>query len=219
MELIPLYIYGAGGAASYVKWTVEMINDVKPTYELLGLIDDRSEFHGKIEYDLPIVSLDEAGKRAPRADLVAAVGSTYLRQKLVKKAKTYGFKFPTLVDPNSRISKSVRIGEGTIIVLHEIVGPECNIGEHVHLTGGFGVIGHHVTIQDYCTIASGVNIAGHVRVGKNVFIGAGATIIDGTSKNPLIIADDVFIGAGSLVNKSITQNGIRVAGVPARQIP
>ena len=219
MRSKPLFIYGAGGAASYVTWTVELINDVKPTYELLGLIDDRPELHGKIEYDLPIVSLETAIKQASGAYLVAAIGSPCMRRKLVERAKTGGFKFPVLVDPNSHISKWVRIGEGTVIVIHEIIGPKIEIGEHVHLTGGYGVIGHHVNIGDYCTIATGVNIAGHVRVGKNVFIGAGVTIIDGTADNPLTIADDVFIGAGSLVHKSITKNGIRVAGVPARHLP
>jgi serine O-acetyltransferase len=46
-----------------------------------------------------------------------------------------------------------------------------------------------------------------------VFIGPGAVII-----GPLEIADDIAIGANSFVNKSFTEKGIIVAGVPAKKV-
>lgn len=51
------------------------------------------------------------------------------------------------------------------------------------------------------------------KIGNNVFIGAGAKIY-----GDIIIADDTAIGANSLVNKSFTESGITIAGIPARKV-
>jgi hypothetical protein len=54
------------------------------------------------------------------------------------------------------------------------------------------------------------NISGNVKIGKNVFIGTGAMVLE-----RLTICDDVIIGAGAVVNRSITEPGVYV-GVPAK---
>ena len=51
-----------------------------------------------------------------------------------------------------------------------------------------------------------------IRVGNNVYIGAGATILPGVT-----IGDNCIIGAGAVVSKSIPDNSVAV-GVPARRI-
>lgn len=51
------------------------------------------------------------------------------------------------------------------------------------------------------------------RIGNNVDIGVGARII-----GDIEIADDIIIGAGAVVNKSFTEKGITIAGVPAVKI-
>lgn len=55
-------------------------------------------------------------------------------------------------------------------------------------------------------------IALPVTIGENVYIGAGATILQGIS-----IGDNAIVGAAALVNKNIEAGKI-VAGVPARQL-
>lgn len=51
------------------------------------------------------------------------------------------------------------------------------------------------------------------RIGNNVYIGPGAKIF-----GEIEIADDVVIGANAVVNKSFTEKGITIAGVPARKV-
>jgi serine O-acetyltransferase len=50
-------------------------------------------------------------------------------------------------------------------------------------------------------------------IGNNVYIGTGARILGN-----ITIAHNVVIGANSVVTKSITEQGITVAGVPAKKI-
>ncbi len=51
-----------------------------------------------------------------------------------------------------------------------------------------------------------------IKIGSNVFIGAGVTILPGVT-----IGNNVIVGAASVVTKDIPSNSV-VAGVPAKQI-
>lgn len=83
----------------------------------------------------------------------------------------------------------------------------------------------HIEIGDNVTLAPQVHILAHdastkiflgytkvanVKIGNNVFIGAGSIILPGVT-----IGNDVVIGAGSLVNSDIPDNTL-AAGVPAK---
>ena len=67
-------------------------------------------------------------------------------------------------------------------------------------------------IGDYCHIAVGARVAGTVRLGDNVWLGAGATI-----KNNVTLCADCIIRAGAVVVKDIKEPGTYV-GVPAKKI-
>ncbi|MBG6213272.1 MULTISPECIES: acyltransferase [unclassified Cryobacterium] len=88
-----------------------------------------------------------------------------------------------------------------------------------------------ISVGDRVTISSGVTFITHdgsgwlfrdergrryrfapIRVGSDVFIGAGVTVLPGVS-----IGDRCVVGAGSVVTASVPEGTI-VAGVPARPI-
>jgi len=71
---------------------------------------------------------------------------------------------------------------------------------------------------DFTTLAPGVHISGCVHLGKRVYVGTGAVIINGTQEEPIVIGDDAVIGAGACVIKSVP-TGQTVVGVPARPLP
>ena len=50
-------------------------------------------------------------------------------------------------------------------------------------------------------------------MGNNVDIGYGAVLIGG-----ITIADDIKIGANAVVNRSFTEPGVTIAGVPAKVV-
>jgi acetyltransferase-like isoleucine patch superfamily enzyme len=108
-----------------------------------------------------------------------------------------------------------------------VIGNNVDIGEYAHLGGAGGL-----TIGDDCTIGpyfscppenhnfyledtlirlQGVNSKG-LKIGKNCWIGAKVTILDGVS-----IGDNCIIAAGAVVAKSMPSNAV-LGGVPARVI-
>ena len=64
-----------------------------------------------------------------------------------------------------------------------------------------------------CIGNNGINLNKCPKIGNNVDIGYGATII-----GDIEIADNIIIGANSLVNKSFLESNIIIAGIPARKI-
>jgi serine O-acetyltransferase len=82
---------------------------------------------------------------------------------------------------------------------------------------GTVVINSRARIGKNCRIQEGINIGdsrgGVPVIGNNVYICTGAKVV-----GDIYVADDVLIGAQALVNKSITESGVTVAGIPAKVI-
>ncbi len=111
-----------------------------------------------------------------------------------------------------KIGKNLKMGSHISIREHTYIdGDNLEIGDNVMISHGSSVItGSHVynrkipmrdTLEDR-----------PVKIGSNVWIGAGARIIGETS-----IGNDVIIGANSVVTKPIPSNVVAV-GVPAKII-
>lgn len=107
------------------------------------------------------------------------------------------------------------------------IGSHVGIGEFAHLGGAGGLeIGDDCIIGPYFSChpenhrfenesmlirLQGTDKKG-IRIGKNCWIGAKVTILDGVE-----IGDNCVVAAGAVVNKSMPSNAL-VAGVPARVI-
>lgn len=91
------------------------------------------------------------------------------------------------------------------------------------------IVNSNVKVGENCRIHNCVNIATNVfsrnykskpdfvlpvpKIGNNVYIGPGVKIFGNIE-----IADNIAIGANSVVNKSFKEEGITIAGVPAKKV-
>lgn len=216
MKPTQIAIYGAGGFARTVAWHVRACNRQEQKYEIVCLISDVPNEHGKIIHEIPVLNLDEAYERYPLARVVRGIGVPKDSESIMDKAATKGFGFETIIHPNVEMSEYVTIGSGTVILAGSIISTNINIGKHVQINLAC-TIGHDAIIEDFSTTAPGVHISGWVHLGKRVYIGTGAVIKDGSREERISIGDDVIIGAGACVTKSIP-SGLTVVGVPAKPI-
>ena len=130
-------------------------------------------------------------KNCKKDPLGKAVG-VFLHYRLRKKGrKLYGFHIP----PNA-FEEGLSIAHWGPIVVH----PSAHIGKNCR-------------IHQCVTIGATNGQAQAATIGDNVFIGPCSSII-----GAITIGSDIAIGAGSVVTKSFTDDGITIAGVPAKKI-
>lgn len=208
----PIIIYGTGGSGREIAWLVQS------TYQPVCFINDDPLQQGAMVNQLPVLSLSDAYAQFPQASVLVGIGSPQVREIVTQKAINQGFSIGTFIHPSVIYPPDwVTVGIGTTISTASVLTVNTAIGQHVQINLQCS-INHDVFIGDYTTLSPNVHIAGHVQIGKRVFIGMGANIINGTPDQPLVIADDVVIGAGACVTRSITQAGVTAVGVPAKVV-
>jgi sugar O-acyltransferase (sialic acid O-acetyltransferase NeuD family) len=208
-----IVIIGAGGFARETLWVFRDANEEKNEWEMLGFIDENKENHGKIICDLPILGGFKWFDKNNYNDLyvISAVGSPKTKKKVIETAISKNLKFCSVIHPSVRMSKYVKIGEGTIITAGNILTTQIKICNHVIINLDC-TIGHDSIIEDYCTIAPGVHISGNVHLEKGIDFGTGAVIIQG-----ITVGSWSIIGAGAVVASDVPSN-VTAVGVPAKVI-
>jgi len=216
VQVKKIAIYGVGGFGREIAWLIESCSSQSVTYEIVCFIDDNQLLHGKVVNEIPVIGIDEAGKNFPGCGVVGGVGDPKLRQRLMEKAFAVGFESEVIIHPRVERSKWIEIGEGTVICAGNILTTNISLGRQVQINLDC-TIGHDVIMSDYTTLAPGVHVSGYVHFGQRVYVGTGATIINGTQEQPIVIGDDSIIGAGACVTKSVPP-GLTVVGVPAKPV-
>ncbi len=208
-----LIIFGAGGFGREVAWAVERINKVKPTWNLLGFMDDNDDIQGTAINGYDVLGKSSDVGKYPDSFFVCAVGAAKTKEKIVNSMKALNpdIKFGTVIDPTAEISDYVTVGEGSIICAHALITVNIEIGSHV-IVDVDSTVGHDAVLNDYVMLYPSVNVSGNTNIRKAVQIGTGAQIIQG-----LNIGEYSIIGAGAVVVRDIPSNCTAV-GCPAKPI-
>lgn len=204
-----LYIIGAGGFGREVAWLVSRINEVTPTWNIKGFIDDNPELKGTELDGYKVAGNCDFLNDQQDAYCVCAVGSSKVRKAIISKLTNV--KFATVIDPNVQKSESTTIGEGSIICAGSIITVDGSIGDHVIINLDC-TIGHDDILDDFVTLYPSVNVSGNVHLGECVEMGTGSKIIQG-----LKVKNETIIGAGAVVVRDIEETGTYV-GVPVKRV-
>jgi sugar O-acyltransferase (sialic acid O-acetyltransferase NeuD family) len=191
---------------------IEQINDVKPTWHILGFVDDDPAKAHTTVSGFPVLGPLELLGTDLRGVHVAnnIASSPAVRHKVVERLAGYGAVPVTLVHPSVDIRR-VEIGEGTVIYEGNVISPCVEIGKHCIITF-HNVIAHDSCLGDFVAVAPGCVITGRTVIEEGVYIGAGATILPRTR-----IGAWSKVGAGSVVMKDVPAR-YTVFGNPARML-
>lgn len=208
-----LIIFGASGFGREVAWLVERINNVAPTWNLLGFMDDDDSIQGTSVNGYKVLGKTKDVGSYPDAYFVCAVGASRTREKIINNLKSVNpdIKFGTVIDPSVEKSDLVSIGEGSIICAHTIITVNISIGKHVIINLDC-TVGHDAVLSDFVTLYPSVNVSGMTKIGHAVELGTGMQIIQGKS-----VGDYSIVGAGAVVVKDIPEKCTAV-GSPAKPI-
>jgi len=180
-------------------------------WELTCCLDAPSSSISKI-FDIPVETetksrLDEL--RLAGYQGFVALGDNRIRRKLSQMLDSLGIAQPIIIHPSAVISRSARIGAGSIIMPGVVVGASCQIGEGVILNTA-SHIDHDGVVGDYCHVGPGCHLAGNVTIDEGAFLGVGTSVIPQVSVRKWSVT-----GAGTVVIRDIPEGEVWV-GNPAR---
>lgn len=198
-----IIIYGAGGMARETVQLIEDINNVKPTWDIKGYIDDIKGENGEIINGYKILGTNSVLKDFDTSTyIVLALSDPSAKENIYESIKKYGLKFATLIHPTAKISKHVIIGEGSIIGMDCIVSVNVTIGKHVFLNMRT-VLGHDVVVKDYSSCLVNCIVAGSVVINENALLGSNCVIME-----KKVIGKNAKISMGSVVNFDVEDHAV-----------
>lgn len=150
---------------------------------------------------------DLISQRSNFESAFVAIGNCRVREKV--QSRLFGFNIVSLISSTASIHKSVKIGDGVLIVGNSCINIDSVIEDGVIINTNSSV-DHDSHISSFAHICPGVSLAGEVTVGHSSWIGIGSSVIQQIS-----IGSDVKVGAGSTITQSIPSN-VTVVGSPGR---
>lgn len=206
-----LVIIGAGGVGREVSLIVQQINELEPTWNMIGFVDDNIDNWGKVINGYSIIGgVDSLDFLSQDHYVVIAIANYEVKKKIVNRLNGR-FKFATIVHPKVWIHDFMTLGEGSIVYEGVILTANIQIGNHVIISPKCG-IGHDSIIKDYVSLLWNVNVSGNDVIEEGVMMGSGSTVIQGKT-----IGKGSIIGAGAVVVNNI-DSYCTVVGVPAKVI-
>ena len=209
-----IIIVGTGGHAREVAGIFEDCNRCHPCIEVLGFIDENAAHHGKSIAGKPVLGDFSWFDHVPpieKLEVICAVGSPAILQKLAMQIRQRNQRFTRAISPRSWIAPSAVLGEGVSVFPNVVINTDVTIGNHTTINVA-ATISHDCFIGNFCNINPGVHLAGNVHIGDLAYIGMGANIIQN-----ITVGSGSIIGAGAVVIRDVPEN-VTVVGVPARKI-
>lgn len=202
-----IVIIGAGGVGRETAWIIEQINIRKPTWNIIGFVDDNEEIrNSEINGYRVIGNLSYLKNLENKPYVIIAIANYKVKKSIVNNLEDR-FQFATIIHPDVYLNRTIEIGKGSIVYPGVIMTTNISIGNHVIVSPKCG-IGHDSVIKDYVSLLWNVNISGFDVIEEGVLVGSGATIIQDKK-----VGNGATIGAGAVVIRDIYRNSVNV-GVP-----
>lgn len=198
-----IVIYGSGGMAREIVELIEDINEITPTWQIKGYIDDMKGANQEVINGYPVLGTNEILKDLDHdIYMVLAIADPCAKERIYQTILTYNFNFATLVHPTAKIAKNAIIGKGSIIGIGCIISVGVVIGHHVFLNMRT-VVGHDTVIKDYVSCLVNCIIAGNVVINEGAFLGSNCVIMEKKR-----IGQKAKISMGSVVNFDVMDDTV-----------
>lgn len=185
-----IYLVGAGG---HCKSCIDVI-ETSGVYKIGGLFDLKKNQGQKIG-NYEVLGGDEDIRRYVKADhefllTMGQIKSPELRIKTAQLLRELNAVCATIISPRAYVSKTAKIGLGTIVMHDAIINSYAQVGEHCILNTR-SLVEHDATIENFCHISTGAILNGNVYVKQKSFIGSLSVLQEG-----LVVPEGSILSAG-----------------------
>ena len=208
-----ILIYGFGGFGHEVACLIQHINKEKPTWNVIGYIDDGVEVGTECKYGKVLGNCDTLNAWDKPVSVVIAIGSCKALEVVSKKIVNPNVEFPNIVAPNVFYfdEESVTMGKGNIVTFGCRFSCNTRLGDFNVLNGNIS-LGHDATLGSYNVLFPETRISGQTSVGDRNFFGARCFVAQ-----CLKVGNDCRFGAGAYILRK-TRDGYLYMGNPAKRI-
>ena len=205
-----LIIVGASGFAREMVKYIEDINNVSPTWRLLGFLDDNSHALDGYPCDYHVIGSIEDWLPSKDENFVCALAFPKIKKMVVEKLESRGAHFVTIIHPSAMIHGHCVIGKGCVITPYSVISANASVGDYVSVLGSN--VAHDAHVGKWSTLSGKCALNGHVQVGEMVYMGCGVLVAP--SKK---IGDRATVGIGSVVVSNVKADST-VFGNPAKKV-
>lgn len=211
MSAQPTYIYGAGGHGRVV---LDILRS-SGRFRISGFLDSNPSLSGTLVEGMPVLGglreVPEIVRDNPGAQAIVAIGDNQARHEVGQALAMAGMKLINAVHATAFVSPSAVLGTNVTVCAGTIVCSYAAIRDGVILNTG-SIVEHECVVEENAHLAPSVKLAGRVTIGRNAFVGIGATVIQN-----IRIGAYSTVGAGAVVLDDV-RDGDTVVGIPARSI-
>lgn len=141
--------------------------------------------------------------------VIVAIGHNSTRQQKSLYLQQNGFELATIIHPSALISQFAIIGDGSFIAASAVINVDANIG-CFSIVNSAAIVEHDCKVGVACHVSPSAALAGGVCIGDCSWIGINACI-----RQLIKIGNNVVVGAGSTVLNDLP-DGVAAVGSPAK---
>lgn len=205
-------IFGAGGFGKEVACLIKQINEVKPTWNIIGYFDDGKEKGSQIShYGKVLGGVAEINCFPKELAIAIAIGNPKSLRGVRERIVNDKIYFPNIIAPTFVVSDPMTfsVGEGNIIGNGCAVSCDVSIGNY-NIFNADIVMGHDAKVGNFNVIMPDIRISGEVTIGDENLIGVGSIILQQVK-----IGNRVHLGAGAVLMTK-PKDGCTYLGNPAK---
>ena len=145
------------------------------------------------------------------SNVVVAIGNNTIRHKKLSILLAAEAPVVSVIHPSAILSPHSSLGIGSVVFAGAVVNAGAVLGAGA-IVNTNAVIEHDCVLGISCHISPGGILAGGVRLGDRVWVGANASV-----RQLVSVGDNSVVGMGAVVTRDVAAN-ITVVGNPARPI-
>jgi UDP-perosamine 4-acetyltransferase len=203
------------GAGTHAKSLLEAIRSGSE-FAVVTLVDDDPARAGSevlgFEVEGPEALTRARGEGIAHAFAgIGGIGSSARRRTAFERLLAEGFELPPILHAAAVVSDWARLGRGCHVLAGAVVNADAEVGDDVIVNTG-AIVEHDCRIGAHVHLGPGAVVAGLARIGESAQIGMGALVIQDVT-----VGAGALVAAGAVVVRDVAA-GVRVAGVPAREM-
>lgn len=206
-------IYGAGGFGKEVACILNKINEIQPTWNLLGFFDDGVSKGTSISHFGPVLGgVSELNVWETPISIVFAIGNPKIIETLVYQISNKSVDYPNIIHPEVFFADpiSFKIGKGNVIVRGCTFSVDVTVGDFNQMNS-LSSLAHDVVMGSYNVLMPLTRVSGEVIIGNYNIFGLNTLILQ-----QIKIGNYVRTGPGAVLMTK-PKDGLLYMGNPAKK--